>query len=617
MPEDPSSAPLLPDMSDFSLYYHTAKNMQLPQLLGVAERKVRHRVVPLLPIDFDRRYEAKTPSQFQHCLSPIQQNLSALQAAILPQTREEYRTAAVRATDGTLEFMNHPIEIGDTFHIDWESDRLSELPLFWRFKLQGFTFLRSIYLGYDSPADCPDAVVETANNWLDDWDNYATIGSPNYLRRNWIPHSVSLRLLHLCRYLAWLDDSIDRTAKEQLLQILYKNAVFLSNHVEYDVGGNHLIENGFGLVFAGIVLGPDGDELLSQGRSVLQAESKQFLEDGGHFERSPMYHIQCLTRYLSAYDILSRVESVDLPDEIEITAHNATKYLRSICPPDRMIPLLNDSVFDEALSLEACLSYADAVGIDTDRQNSVLDSSGYYWLGSGTDRMLIDGGPVGPAHLPAHSHNDLLSYLLWIDGHRVVTDTGTYAYAPTERRTRSRSVTAHNTVQVDESEPIAIGGQYLMGRRTKPVTQFNSDTNAFDGYYQGGQSSGSYGHRRQIRHGSSWWFVLDSVKDVSGAGSIRSNIHFHPTIDLKLKEGICIASSTEMASDLHIRPFQATCELDSAPYYPEFGKEVSRSALRVFPSNEKYRFGYLLTKGNRSDIDVATTENQITIEVGD
>nr|WP_276252154.1 heparinase II/III-family protein [Halomicroarcula sp. SHR3] len=82
--------------------------------------------------------------------------------------------------------------------------------------------------------------------------------------------------------------------------------------------------------------------------------------------------------------------------------------------------------------------------------------------------MLVDGGQPGPAHLPGHTHNDGLSVAFWADGKRLLTDTGTRGYAPTNQREYARSVAAHNTVQYGDVEPMPVGGSYLLGRRVEP-----------------------------------------------------------------------------------------------------------------------------------------------------
>ena len=69
-------------------------------------------------------------------------------------------------------------------------------------------------------------------------------------------------------------------------------ARYLARRSEYHLLGNHLLANAKALVFAGLFFaGEEADAWLAQGLQILAAElPEQILADGGHFERSPMYH---------------------------------------------------------------------------------------------------------------------------------------------------------------------------------------------------------------------------------------------------------------------------------------------------------------------------------------
>ena len=56
--------------------------------------------------------------------------------------------------------------------------------------------------------------------------------------------------------------------------------------------GNHLIANAKALIYAGVFFkGKEADDWLKAGLGILDDEIvEQVLEDGGHFELSPMYH---------------------------------------------------------------------------------------------------------------------------------------------------------------------------------------------------------------------------------------------------------------------------------------------------------------------------------------
>lgn len=588
------------------LYFHTATNMQAAQLTGIVERKIRHAVVPRLPIDFDRRYERRVPSPLRKNAEPIAGNLRTLRRSLTDDERTSHRRSTRKVADGKVTFLDRTIDFGSTGDLDWEHPDMENYPLLWRLKLQSFEFLEWLVLGYERPSDTPE-INARLQRWMVSWSDTNRIGEKRYLRRSWIPHSVSLRILNLCRYCAWCEGA-GVTPPEALYRVIYKNALFLENHVEYDVGGNHLIENAVALTVAGVFFYDHETDWVRRGTSVLtEAASDQFLADGGHFERSPMYHLMVLRRYLTAIDLLERV-GIRVPPRIQQTAERALGYLRAIRGPDGRIPLLNDSVYGEELAAPSCLRYAGRIGVEPEdpEQLDFLDASGYYWLGTDRHRMLVDGGAVGPKHLPAHSHNDQLSFLLWVDDQPMITDTGTYEYAPTDRRQYSRSVRAHNTVQVGDTEPIDIGGQYLMGRRSTPtvrVTKSGQET-TFEGTFSKRSLMGtSYTHDRRIVSRDGSWVVRD---EVSGDESFMSRIHLHPAASISETDaGVYTVSRESVGPPLVVTALsEGETAVERSEYYPSFGVSVERDSLVLTCDSDgrcEYRLDIDVRDASRSD----------------
>jgi uncharacterized heparinase superfamily protein len=340
---------------------------------------------------------------------------------------------------------------------------------------------------------------------------------------------------------------------------------------------------------------------LDTGLDVLELASDQFLPDGGHFEHSPMYHGIALSRYLTVLDLLQE-RGAAWPTAIERAAKRATRFLFAIRPPDGRMPLMNDSVYGEGLPLDDCLAYAESVGIEPSvgTTQDELPDSGYYWLGAGDDRLLVDGGRFGPPHLPAHSHNDLFSILLWVDGTQLIADTGTYHYAPTARRQYARSVRGHNTVQVGSAEPVDIGGRYLAGKRVKPQVQYSTtDGRArFEGSYRKHSlRHEQYRHCRQIVAEDDWWLIRDSVTDTA-SDVAKSRLHFHPQVRLRRQDtGDGFVLSVDDTPLAYLLPVGFnTVVRGTSPYFPEFGIEQTRPSLRCDFSPGDGSTGILLSK---------------------
>lgn len=567
-----------------TLTLHTVSNLRRQQVLGVLERKARHAVIPRLPVDFDRRYARRVPNPLRVSLSPLQTDTDALRRCLLSRTKQSHRSALAAFAEGRLAFLGEPVDLDSDRTIEWEDSQLSDVPLLWWLKFQSLEVLDWFLFGAGPPARSVEFVSEVLDPWLRSMVSRTTIGSPEYLRRDWIPHAVSLRIMRLCRYCAWLAAQDMLAPRGFLLAFTYKNALFLRNHIEHDVGGNHLVENAVALLMAGLVF-DDSAEWVETGEQLLvDSAETQFLADGGHFERSPMYHVMVLTRYLTAVDLLDGYDR-PVPPGLRATTRQATAFLGDLTPPDGRIPLLNDSVFDEMLAIPEVLDYADLLGIEGTDRDSELGASGYYWLGEGADRMLVDGGAVGPPHLPGHSHVDLLSVMLWLDGQRVLTDTGVYQYVADERRAYARSVQAHNSVRVGDSGPIEVGGQYLMGSRVDPevVSYHNDDTGEFVGRYRTTRLfSPGYQHTRRITTDRRTWTVSDSISGES-TRSITSRLHFHPdtTVEPQGKTEFSVRRRSgsllgRLTVDTHIET-----ELLRTPYFPRFGEQRGRDTIEL------------------------------------
>jgi uncharacterized heparinase superfamily protein len=593
------------------LYGHTLTQLESAQVLGMAERTTRNTLLTRLPLDFNGQYDAAIPRTLSVGTSPIKADLGLLRAELSEATVKMFQQRSRQAADGTLTFLNRTTQLRSPEHPTWFDDRFDNYPLLWPLKLYAFEPLRWATLGFTGSQSAPDRIVEVFDQWVRDWADSMEIGQPGYLRNAWTPWAVSLRIQTLTRYLAWRTGDTQEDVPERLTEALareiYRNSLFLANHIEADVGGNHLIENGLALLMAGLTFPEADTSWISDGISVLgRTGAKQFLADGGHYERSPMYHAIVTTRFVTACSLLAASDR-SAPNWLTAMTKQAVAYLRYLSPPDERLPLYNDAVFGQSLPLTACLGYAGAVGFGADDRpvpshSPMGGETGYYWLDTDHGQLLVDGGPVGPSNLPGHSHNDMLSVLLWVDGQRVLTDTGVYDYADNERRQYARSVAGHNTVQVGETEPIEIGGKYLMGARTEPTAEYEgADPTLFRGHYETAAAApASYRHDRTILASDDWWLVRDELRgpDTETEPSV-SRLHFHPEVAVTVEDSgtVRATGSDESSALLSVYPLGVSdVRTTTTEYFPEFGVTEERQTLELEagPESGTTAFGYLL-----------------------
>jgi hypothetical protein len=610
-------------------YVETAANRTPEQLLGIIRRKAENALLPRLPFDIDAYYDRRVPDNLDcHC-APFATNTSRLRAALEPEERTRYRDVARESADGTVTFLSSTHRFDNTSEIYWHDGPLETESLLWWLKLEGFEHFAWPVLGYETHDDAPDDVHTGYEQWFRSWvREHAIADEPGFLRQDWIPHSVSLRILNWSRYLAWAGETLEKETKRTMTYQVAKNAAFLSDHVEYDLDGNHLVENAVALVAAGVLTGTD--RWCAQGLSVFERAARtQFLNDGGHFERSPMYHIQVLTRFLTAIDLLELTER-DVPACVRTAASDGLSYLARLRPPDNRIPLLHDSVYGEVLSLPSCLAYGDRVGIDgADAERAdALPDSGYYWLGDGGDAMLCAGGPLAVPSLPAHAHIHLGHISFYLEEAPILTDTGTYTYESGDRRSTARSISTHNTVQVNETEPIAIAGSFLMGDPVVPrATIINEDVTALATAYKTDFES-TYRHRRDLFHSDDWWLVWDRIK-TDDSTPVCARYHCHPAVTTRTvnepgvsyngAENVGVQLLHEGGAQCDLVPLDADdIDVGMGEYYPQFGVVQERSIVRYLSLEGKsHSFGCFVRTGQDS-VNVTTTDGRPTeVGVGD
>ncbi|WP_123621990.1 alginate lyase family protein [Halorubrum sp. CSM-61] len=624
---------LLRRPEDWSVAFHTIANMQPIQLAGIAERRLRHAVVPRLPVDFDERYDRRVPDDLSVTSGPIRANLDRLRESLSEAERADYRTMADEAAAGRYTFLDRTIDFGDD--IDWDRAAIDEEPIFWRLKLASFEGFERLALGHESPTGL-DGVRSRLEAQASDFDASNPIGEPAYLRRSWTPHSVSLRILAWSRYVAWCDGDDGTEVPDRLVRMIYRNALFLANHVEHEIGGNHLIENAAALIAAGVLFRDHGTGWIRSGREILKrAGNEQFLADGGHFERSPMYHVTVLRRYATAADLLSAVGRPTTA--VETVAEHGMGFLSSLVEPTGEIPLLNDSVHGEAIRAASCLAYCRACSLTpTTRSRRHPQGSGYRTISAGDGTLLFDVGDVGPPHLPAHSHNDQLGVLLWIDGRQVLADTGVYDYGANARRQYARSAAAHNTAQYDGVEPIPTAGSYMLGKRTSVAVEADEHDRIAASHARNSLGGPAYEHRRSVAtrgaasdsapepasegETATGWRIIDRVTGAPDA-TYTVRYHFHPSVDVRGSpvppadaapdaepdpeselrsgtEGLAIRADGDRIASIRF-PGTERVRLTESPYFPEYGKERLRPMIAVTkPTGEKVRTLLTVDSGN-------------------
>ena len=472
-------------------------------------------------------------------------------------------------------------EIFNDLSIDWESSDKSDL---WRFNLHYFDFLRD-----------ENRSVESKAQIIDDWIN----NCPQVPSIAWDPFTCSLRVVNWIYFFV----SIDFLGiKDEWLKSLYLQVIYIAENDERELLANHYFENIKAIMFAGVFFeGKQADKWLKKSQKLLREQiQEQFLEDGGHYEKSPQYHCLMIENCLDLYNLFANNRAICdlslqalLKSQIESSLH----WLADIHYHNGDFPLFNDSANNVAPTYAELCQYASRLFLYEPEASIVsggklinLDASGYYGLEVNVDKFIIDCGDISPSYQPGHTHCDFLSYELVLDDQLVVVDSGVYEYAEGEMRQYVRSTKAHNTVSVDGDEQSEIWAAFRVARRaikTHAEIMLSSEGAIFRGGYQG-----FYNVKGKAKHSREVEILLDSTqKSISkiqiqdkiecrGEHSIESFIHLNPAIscDDQGDGRIALMMHGELVANVII---EKNCDytISGSYYCPEFGKKLDNCVI--------------------------------------
>jgi uncharacterized heparinase superfamily protein len=417
----------------------------------------------------------------------------------------------------------------------------------------------------------------------------------------WEPYPVSLRSVNWIKW-ALAGNSLPPESVTSLAAQIRQ----LSRRPEYHLMGNHLWANGKALVFAGLFFkGAEADAWRKQGEKILRRElDEQVLPDGGHFERSPMYHALFLEDLLDLVNLRAayRCEDKDDKDENQdnqeprqaiaaISAISAISLMRTwlevMSHPDGKTALFNDAAFSVAPLWKELDDYALRLGFG--EKTSALTElirfpeTGYIRCDKGPAVLFIDAAPIGPDYIPGHAHADTLNFELSLYGRRVIVDTGTSTYDATPERRRQRGTAAHNTVGIDGEDSSEVWNGFRVARRARPFDLEISRTAgamiiscAHDGYRR---LPGKPVHRRRWQLSEDGLTVHDHVE--GGFNEAVARYHFHPEVYVTL--------SSEHGGKVHLPGGEALDftisrgipQLTESTYHPEFNVSQPCGCLEI------------------------------------
>ncbi len=529
-----------------ALYLHTLRWLQLRQLIWQVYRRIRPVIV--------------TP---EVSAEACRQRIAATGFTVGPQPRQ-----------CELRFLNisSPAE---PERIDWHPADRSRL---WRYNLHYFD-----YLHWDSiPENYKVAYIDS---WI--------AANPQGTADAWEPYTLSLRVVNWIKFFN-ARESVPELWQQSLINQVY----WLQHNLEHHILANHYYKNAKALLFAGVWFeGRHGAEFLRRGLQLLLNQTReQVLQDGGHYERSPMYHCIVLEDCLDVVNLMRGSPELFADAEVAIFTDAVSRMLRfadEVRGADGRIPLFNDAAFGIAAEPADLLDYGTRLIGYMPKAPSLQPStirypqSGYYGYRHHNDSLIIDCGNLGPDYQPGHAHCDMLSFELCIDGRRVVVDSGVHGYDDDETRHYLRSTAAHNTVTLDNAEQSEIWGIFRVARRARPlnpgVTDFLDGRQTFSGGHDGfcrlPQRARHW--RTVVSDLTGCWDIVDEVRG-KGVGVVHAYLHFAPGLVVRpvTEHGYAILRGSTVVA--HVWP-DTGCDTEIVDCYVafEFGRRENAVGLQM------------------------------------
>ncbi|SOD90203.1 alginate lyase family protein [Spirosoma fluviale] len=431
--------------------------------------------------------------------------------------------------EGMFTFLNRTYSPEDGA-IDWngQQQETARYGRLWTYHLNYFDFL-------NQPGLLPEAGVALI---------HAFIRQSGSLRDGLEPYPTSLRIMNWIQFL-----SRHQLQNKTINRHLAAQIALVSRRVEYHIGGNHLLENGFALLMGGLYY--RSKRWFTKGAALVEAELRaQVLADGGHYERSPVYHQLLLDQVLT---VLIALQTDDWHRSLHATfahflagqAHQMGGWLDGITFRNGDVPLVNDSAFGIAPTTARLREKAACLWAVSDSHDTYttgfrkqgLTDSGYRMFRLDYYELFVDVGPVGPSEQPGHAHADTFSFVFYADGIPLLVDSGTSTYEPGPRRAWERSTAAHNTVEVNGINSSEVWANFRVGRRAR-VTMLDDTparlTARHDGYRQLGLL-----HERTWSMEPTSITIIDQLLNTrnrqKGVSTGVARFHVHPEIAVQIR----------------------------------------------------------------------------------
>ena len=458
-------------------------------------------------------------------------------------------------------------EVNQLSLVGWDNPSQSKL---WRYNLHYFDCLNQLELDKEE--------VQLQNNLISKWIRENPYGKGT----GWEPYPTSLRIINWIKW-HFKTNGLSDEAKLSL----WNQVQWLASRPEYHLLGNHLFINAKALLFACVIFGINEDSAIyRKALKILTKEiSEQFLEDGAHFELSPMYHSLAMEDLLDLYQLVKSLPLSFPSQEIQEKFSNGMNWLHYMSYSSGELAHFNDCANDIAPTLSELKELGQMVGmnwaLNSDIKFNYFKDSGFVVLKNETVHLIADIGDIGPDYLPGHAHADSLSFELAIKGQRIIVNSGTGEYGLSQERLRQRSTSAHSTIELDGKSSSEVWSGFRVAQRARITdVEICEDDNRieFTAFHDGYTRIKSKPlHKRNWKLNDS---SIEIIDEVSGTGnSVQLRYYLHPDIHVDINDdSLILGTSSEKLAKIRTEQYMQVVD---STYHDKFGVSRKNKCLLI------------------------------------
>ena len=417
-----------------------------------------------------------------------------------------------------------------------------------------------------------------------EWIEYIKI-KPNSFGLD--PYPTSLRITN------WIKWIIECEINDEVInRSLYSQLCYLEGYIEYNILANHLIANAKALIFGGLFFNSSRSELIyKKGIKLLMSEIKnQILDDGGHFEQSPMYHNIILEDILDVYNILKSNKKFYEIRKLKLKS-NITKMLKFsyfTSHPDYKVSFFNDSCFEISSKFPELFKYASQLNILKKinyNKSTFVDFplSGYSIFKNKIFYLIYDRADIKSDYQAGHTHADVLSFELSFLNNRFLVNSGINTYENNKLRHKQRGSKNHNTLVVNDTNSTNVWHSFRTGNRAKILNKKNTINKNFiilEGSHDGYINKFNTEHTRSLIVNKTTFTVNDYI---SSHKNVDILIYFHFFEGLNFKK-ISNNNYYLKRKNFHLNIIidgDCLSKISNTLFYPTFGVSKINKCLKV------------------------------------